>query len=995
MRFLVLGPMAAESDGTPAPLGGPKQRAVLAMLIAAATKPVSTDQIIDGVWGESPPSAVRASIHSYVSNLRAVLGGGIERNGGTYRLEATPGDIDAVLFESLASEGRDLVATNAPAAAERLREALSLWRGRPYADLVDVPGLEGEVRRLEDLRIATVMARIDADLANGRHREVIGELEALAAEHPLNEGSRARHMLALYRDGRQAEALRAYQATRDVLVEELGVDPSPELQDLEHRILTHDPDLLRASDVVTQNVTFLAVDVSVPAELWELRSEAVREAMALHDRVITDAVEAAGGRIFRRTGDTTVAAFADVRSAATVAVAAHRRLNSEGDRLVPVEVRMAIDAGEVEAQAGDFHGPPLLRALRFMAAGHPGQIVLTEAARDALRSEAGIQILNLGEHGFRGLGAPLPAYQLVAEGMNSDFPALRTDASATEMGRGSGDAIRGYELRERIGAGRFGVVYRAYQPSVGREVAIKAIRGDFANHPEYVRRFESEARLVARLEHPHIVSLHDFWRDAEGAYFVMPHMAGGSLADATDREMTVERAMTLLAQVGSALSYAHREGVIHRDIKPANILLDADGNAYVADFGVALPTLKQVSEIPTTAPTFRAPEERSGDPIDERTDIYSLGAVAVALLTGRFPDTAGTDQLPHGMADALRRACAVDPSERFGSVGEFLEALQSAGDLSVSPGPVAAVAVRNPYKGLAAFDVADARDFYGRNTEIQQLADLVAHHRFVTVVGPSGSGKSSLVRAGLLPALSSNHGRNVATWTSVVMTPGKHPFDELATALGRVATTPLENAADSLRSHVDGLSRLVARIVEGVRGDLVLVIDQFEELYSLTDEATRRAFVAALVEAVDAPQSRLEVVATIRADFFDRPLVDDMLSGRVRDAHLAIGTPDADQLTEAIVRPAEAAGIRLEPGLADRIVADVRGQPGALPLMQFVLAGLVAASTDGSITVAAYNSVGGVRGAVEQRATQIYAESRCADPGGRTAGVPPLGVRHR
>ena len=210
MRFQVLGPVAVESNGKTASLGGPKQRAVLAMLIAGAGEAVPIDRIVDGVWGDDPPGSVETSIHSYVSNLRTALGGGIERVGAAYRLEAQRDEVDAALFESLLDDGRSLIPTNAAKAAETLRVALSLWRGRPYADLDGVPGLDAEVRRLEDLRLAGVEARIDADLAIGRHRTVIGELEALTAEHPLREGFRARHMIALYRDGRQAEALRAY-----------------------------------------------------------------------------------------------------------------------------------------------------------------------------------------------------------------------------------------------------------------------------------------------------------------------------------------------------------------------------------------------------------------------------------------------------------------------------------------------------------------------------------------------------------------------------------------------------------------------------------------------------------------------------------------------------------------------------------------------------------------------------------------------------------------
>jgi serine/threonine protein kinase len=148
--------------------------------------------------------------------------------------------------------------------------------------------------------------------------------------------------------------------------------------------------------------------------------------------------------------------------------------------------------------------------------------------------------------------------------------------------------IRGYELRQRLGAGGFGVVYRAFQPAVDREVAVKVILPEYANRPEFIRRFELEAQLVARLEHPHIVPLYDYWREPDGAYLVMRYLRGGSLRDALRRGLLdPQAAERLLDQVAQALAVAHRQRIIHRDIKPENILLDDEGNFYLSDFGIA------------------------------------------------------------------------------------------------------------------------------------------------------------------------------------------------------------------------------------------------------------------------------------------------------------------------------------------------------------------------------------------------------------------------
>ena len=152
----------------------------------------------------------------------------------------------------------------------------------------------------------------------------------------------------------------------------------------------------------------------------------------------------------------------------------------------------------------------------------------------------------------------------------------------------SGQIIKGYELGERLGGGAYGAVYRATQPQVGREVAIKIILPEFANQPDFIRRFESEAQLVAHLEHLHIVPLYDYWREPDGAYLVMRLMKGGSLADSLRENGAWEPsdAARLVDQIASALEAAHKQGVVHRDLKPANILLDEDGNAYLSDFGI-------------------------------------------------------------------------------------------------------------------------------------------------------------------------------------------------------------------------------------------------------------------------------------------------------------------------------------------------------------------------------------------------------------------------
>jgi serine/threonine protein kinase/DNA-binding XRE family transcriptional regulator len=208
----------------------------------------------------------------------------------------------------------------------------------------------------------------------------------------------------------------------------------------------------------------------------------------------------------------------------------------------------------------------------------------------------------------------------------------------------SGRAIRGYQLGEKIGAGSFGAVYRGVQPLVEREVAIKIILPQYANHPDFIRRFEAEAQLVARLEHPHIVSLYDYWREPGVAYLVMRLLRGGSIHDLIEHgPLPLDQAARLLVQMCAALQAAHRAGVVHRDLKPSNVLLDEDHNAYLADFGIAKnlgsPDDHTQTGMIIGSPAYISPEQINTEPVRPQTDIYSLGVMVYEMLTGAKPFT--------------------------------------------------------------------------------------------------------------------------------------------------------------------------------------------------------------------------------------------------------------------------------------------------------------------------------------------------------------------
>ena len=257
VRFEVLGRLRVIDGrdrggeaGTGLRLGGARQQLVLAMLLAEPNSVVSTDSLVDGLWGDSPPSAARHTVQSYVSELRKLLGPVIERAGPGYVVRADESSLDSLEFEALIGTGRKALADDPEAAVASLSVALQMWRGPPYTGLDEPAVLPAERTRLEQLRLLALEDRAGAELALGRHREIVEELDALSGKHPYREGLRAQHMLALYRSGRQAEALRAFQRTRAALVEDLGLEPSPLLRQLEEQILVQDPalDLASAAD---------------------------------------------------------------------------------------------------------------------------------------------------------------------------------------------------------------------------------------------------------------------------------------------------------------------------------------------------------------------------------------------------------------------------------------------------------------------------------------------------------------------------------------------------------------------------------------------------------------------------------------------------------------------------------------------------------------------------------------------------------------------------
>jgi WD40 repeat protein len=572
------------------------------------------------------------------------------------------------------------------------------------------------------------------------------------------------------------------------------------------------------------------------------------------------------------------------------------------------------------------------------------------------------------------------------------------------LGDLTGSVVRGYELRERIGAGGMGAVYRAWQPVVGREVAVKVILPQYANQPEFIRSFEAEAQLVARLEHPHIVPLYDYWREPDSAYLVMRWVRGGSLSRSlTSKDGWNTQATTrLIDHIASALSVAHRAGVIHRDIKPDNILIDDDENAYLTDFGIAKIIGRDETghgEIKGTL-TYIAPEQLMGQALGPEADIYALGLIIYEILTGKHVFAGATaseliskhlnetipdvqvlrPELPGKLNEVLQKATAKDPHDRFADVRELAVAFRQALAQDSTTTTEIAWAISdqvNPYKGLRAFDEADAADFFGREALVDQLTRRLAEDhalaRFLAVVGPSGSGKSSVVRAGLIPALRRGALLNSRNWFIASFVPGENPLRGLEDALLSVASKPPSHLGEQLRSDPHGILWAADWLLGDTPGDLLLVIDQFEEVFTLAqDEAERAHFLDMLCVAASDDRSRLRVVVTLRADFYDRPLLYEEF-GMLIQARTQVVLPlTAGELEQAITGPAARVGAVVDNDLVAAIASDVRNEPGALPLLQYALTEAFERRDGRRLTLASYQSGGGVLGALARRAEEVY-----------------------
>jgi predicted ATPase/DNA-binding SARP family transcriptional activator len=454
LQFRVLGSLEATVAGRSVALGGPKPRSLLAALLVNANRVVSADFLVQVLWGDGAPELATSTVRKYVYGLRAALDPRRAEDGDRilmtrapgYLLAVTPAQLDAAGFEQLVAEGQRWAAQSELERAETcFDESLALWRGPAFAEFADQEFARIEAARLESLRALAIESRAEVGLAAGRHAPLLAALEAAVAAYPLRERPRAQLMLALYRCGRQADALRAFQEFRRYLAEEVGLEPSPALQELDAAIAIRSSTLewssARPPDVrvglPAGTVTFLFSDIEGSTRLWESAPEAMRKALARHDEILRWVVEAHSGYVFATGGDGLAAAFHRGGDALEAAVRAQQQLSAEPwPDAAPIRVRMGLHTGEVDERGGDYFGAAVNRAARVMAAGHGGQVLLSLTTASLVRGSlpSGAALVDVGVHRLRDLSEPEALFQVAHPDLSSSFPPLRTiDATAGNL----------------------------------------------------------------------------------------------------------------------------------------------------------------------------------------------------------------------------------------------------------------------------------------------------------------------------------------------------------------------------------------------------------------------------------------------------------------------------------------------------------------------------------------------------------------------------------
>ena len=549
-------------------------------------------------------------------------------------------------------------------------------------------------------------------------------------------------------------------------------------------------------------------------------------------------------------------------------------------------------------------------------------------------------------------------------------------ASLPTEGIGEGVLVPGatlarrYQVRRLLGRGGMGEVWQAFDLRLRVEVALKALRSDLFGDERALELVGREVRAAREVVSPNVCRVFDLI-EVDGLELVsMEYVDGATLLEVTQERGPLElrEASEIASQLLAGLQAVHDTGLVHRDVKPENIMLTRTGRVVLMDLGLA----KQASDTGTGSvsgtPAYMAPEQARGDAVDGRADVYAAGVVLAEMVNpGGVKEHSSRQYVWEGVrsqpprlpetpwGQVLRTAVAKKPAERFASANQLARALEQI-TLRVDRAEEL-----QPYPGLASFGEDDAEYFFGREAEVEALWRRLSEPRLLAVVGPSGGGKSSFLRAGVVPARPEG-------WGHVLCTPGDAPF----LSLGQALVSELSGDTDAIRQLLRFEDADVAvNVISGWRrrhGDALLIIDQFEELFTLNGDVVQQSFAELLARL--AVEADVHVLLSMRDDFlmhcnrFEslRPLFSELTP---------LDPPRGDDMRRALVQPAVKCGYHFEhDGLVEQMLAEVEGERGALPLLAFAASQLWQRRDrdEGHLTRAAYEEIGGVGGALAQHA---------------------------
>jgi len=581
-----------------------------------------------------------------------------------------------------------------------------------------------------------------------------------------------------------------------------------------------------------------------------------------------------------------------------------------------------------------------------------------------------------GTHLSASLGDGLCPHCLFGLALSSEESRSSVDAEAptTDLPPGTlaPGAILGerYRIRKLLGRGGMGEVWRAYDLKLRVDVALKSLHVQWLSNQRMLESLRQEVRSARQVISPNVCRVFDLIELDGSELVTMEYVDGTTLLTVLSERgpLELEEARGIASQLLAGLESIHDAGLIHRDLKPENIMLTRAGRVVIMDFGIAKGVAEGQTGTVAGTPAYMAPEQLHGGGGDARSDLYSVGVVLAEMVApGGLPAFPAREAVWEGVhheppqiaetpwADVIRKAVARNPEQRWPSASALARALE---EVTLR---VAGAETLQPYPGLSSFTAKDAEYFFGREYEIEAVWKKLRHAHLLALIGPSGAGKSSFLRAGLLPAMQPG-------WSAVVSTPGDRPFLALAQALADALAGDSRVVHELLQFDDPDVAVTLVERWRKRHEQAVVVVDQFEELFTLSPPEIQQRFAELLGRI--ALEADARVVVSMRDDFLFQIHAHESLSPVLAELTL-LAQPTGAALRRAVVQPALKCGYRFEDdALVDDMLREVEGERGALPMLAFAAAQLWAQRDreQGLLTREAYEQIGGVEGALAQHA---------------------------